>query len=697
MRTLPFALTIFLSAFLLFQVQPLIGRYILPWFGGSAGVWSVTMLFFQALLLAGYAYAHLLNTRLKPVAQAVVHTVILGLCAVLLPIIPVDSLKPAPDAEPILGILLLLAATVGAPYFALATTGPLLQAWFSRAVPGKSPYPLYALSNVGSLLGLLTYPFLFERIWGRNEQAANWSWAFGLFALACVAVAWLASRGQQAKAAAVATDTPPSRRDLALWIGLPAVASALLLSVTNELCIDVASVPFLWVLPLSIYLLSFIVTFAGKKSPRRGTWYPLAGFATATTIAVMAYHNSLKLWAIVGAHAAALLVLCIVLHGETYRLRPGPSRLTKFYLCVSLGGVIGGLFVSVVAPLMFSMYLELHVALLAAALLLLVCLWGDPSSMMFAGRLRPVWGLLAALVVALGGALGWNVYSRVSERILVTRNFYGAYSVYETPRESEETWSRSLFSGTTLHGFQFIEPDHRRLRTSYYAPHSGVAIAVDSLADGPRRIGVVGLGAGGLAACGREDRGDMVKFYEINPRCPEIARDYFFYLKDSYAHVEVKLGDARLSLEQDLPQSFDLMAIDAFTSDSIPVHLLTVEAFELYLRHLKPQGLLCVHISNRHLDLAPVLRAAGVKLGLHMFMVVSADDNSFGAIAAKWVVMSRSPQALHAAGATLEAARRDFTPPGLKGDEYVHKLDVMKWREIPLWTDDYSNLFDVLN
>lgn len=696
MRILPFALTVFLSAFLLFQVQPLIGRYILPWFGGSAGVWSVTMLFFQAVLLLGYGYAHLLNTRLKPMVQAVVHLVMLGLCAVLLPIIPPEALKPEPGAQPILSILLLLGATVGAPYFALATTGPLLQAWFARAVPGKSPYPLYALSNVGSLLALLSYPFLFERVWGRHEQAVNWSWGFGLFALITAGTAVLAAGVKQADAVDTRADPRPSWRDRLLWVALPAVASGLLLSVTNQLCIDVASMPFLWVLPLSIYLLSFILTFTGRGAPRRITWFTLAGVAMAAIVWAMHNHIALSLAKVTGVYSAALLVLCILLHGETYRLRPNAARLTSFYLHVSLGGVLGGVFVAVIAPLVFLMFLELHITLLAGASALLWCLWTDPGSGLHRGAMKSVWGVLAALVLALVGGLGWHIQRKAEGSILMTRNFYGVLNVSESKAGSADTRARSLFSGTTRHGYQFMDPKHRRNRTTFYAVHSGVGVAANSLGRGPRRIGVIGLGAGVMAAYGRENAGDVVRFYEINPQCETIAREQFYFLSESYARCEVVIGDARLTLESESPQEFDLLVVDAFNSDSIPVHLLTVEAFELYLHHVKPGGGIAIHISNRHLDLRPVVRAAGVRLGLHMFAVESAADERYGAEAALWVLLSRSQSFLDAAEKELGKVRTMLAPSGKKPEDYSRRVDVQRAREIPLWTDDYSNLFDVL-
>jgi len=685
MRVIPFALTIFLSAFLLFQVQPLIARYILPWFGGSAGVWSVTMLFFQLVLLGGYGYAHLLNSRLKPRAQAVVHCIVLVLGAALLPIIPREALKPQPDASPIIGILLLLAATVGAPYFALSATGPLLQAWFSRALPGKSPYPLYALSNVGSLLALVSYPFVFEPMWGRQTQATSWSWGFCVFALCCAGVAVFAARLKVPETVEKVPEPRPSRRDIALWIALPGVASSLLLAFTHELCVDVASVPFLWVLPLSLYLVSFIVTFAGKTPMPRLAWYPMAAIALAVTGVVMAWHFDIAIQGVVIAYSVCLLVLCVVLHSETFRVRPGAARLTQFYLCVSLGGVLGGLFVAVLAPLLFPLPLELPISMVACAVLLAVAMWTDTASPMHRGEVRSVWGLIAALVAGLCFALSWTLLARYEDSVLLTRNFYGTYAVIEPPHGPDESWARSLRSGTTLHGSQFMAPEFRHWPTTYYARAGGVGLVAEALPEAPRKVGVVGLGVGTMAAYGRA--GDEFTFYEINPRCAEVARSHFYYLKESAADCEVVIGDARLSLEREPSRGFDLLVLDAFTSDSIPVHLLTLEALNVCKRHLRPDGVLCVHISNRHLDLAPVLRAAAPEIGGHMFAVSSRDDDN-GASGALWVVICSDSGFEDRLRVAIKA--EGFDQLGT----YIYTLD--KGRRVRAWTDDFSNLFDVL-
>ncbi len=700
MRALPFALTIFLSAFLLFQVQPLIGRYILPWFGGSAGVWSVTMLFFQIVLLAGYGYAHLLNSKFKPNVQVGVHIVLLGVCAALLPIVPAPALKPAPDAQPVLSILLLLAATVGAPYFALSTTGPLLQAWYARALPGKSPYALYSLSNIGSLLALVSYPFVFEPLWGRQAQAVNWSWGFGLFALACAGSAVLMARTQKPaavptpEAQAQAPQAPPTRVTKLLWVLLPAVASTLLLALTNELCVDVASVPFLWVLPLSIYLLSFILTFAGKSGPRRLLWYPLALLAIAGTVVLFANPLKLGITPIAVGYCVMLLILCYVLHGEAYRIRPGPARLTQFYLYVSLGGVLGGLFVAVVSPVVFVLHMELPVALVVGLVLLFACLWKDKLKDMPVTRVRYVMAAFALLLMALLASLGLTVFERTRNRIHLSRNFYGTYAVYEPPKDSSEPWHRSLHSGTTLHGMQFMEPEYRGVPATYYGRHSGVGMVMETLDSSPHKIGVVGLGVGTMAAYCRDV--DTIRFYEINPRCPEIAQDLFFYLRETPAKYEIVMGDARLSLEAEPDQGYDVLLLDAFTSDSVPVHLLTLECMQLCHRHLKPGGVLCIHVSNRYLDLAPVVKAGAARLNMNLFGITSAEYTGLGATAAWWMILSDSKLVETRLDERIKYVHEKLTPWDMSPKAFCSKVPPSRWRDIEPWTDDFSNLFDVL-
>ena len=699
-RTFQFA--ILLGAFLLFQVQPLIGRYILPWFGGSAGVWSVMMVFFQTLLLGGYCYAHVLHSRLRPRAQVLVHVLLLGVALAALPIVPSPALKPDAGTEPISRILLLLGSAVGLPYFVLSTTSPLLQAWFARSCPGRSPYRLYALGNAASLLALLSYPFLVEPLVGRYGQALSWSWGFGVFAVLC-AVSGVFSLREPEKAP-VLSAAPPARKKRkavetvagltrpGMWIALSALGSTLLLAFTNELCLDVASVPFLWVLPLSCYLLSFVVTFSGYRAYRRGVWYPLA-FAVMAGIAVLMFwpgRLELPLYLMVTIYAASLFVLCCALHGELYGLRPAPTNLTFFFVCVSLGGVFGGIFVGVVSPLVFNAFFELPLSLVASALLLMYI---HAEELRYKKRKFKISYIYIILIFIYASYFGYNIYGGNKNIIYKTRNFYGTYVVTETDFSDGGDY-RTLYSGTTEHGAQFIAQEYQVIPTQYYTRHSGIGIALASLSPKSQKIGVVGLGVGTLAAYGRT--GDTFAFYEINPASLEIAQNYFTFLKNSSARIEVKLGDARQTLEKEDPQAFDMLILDAFTSDSIPVHLLTAEAFDLYQRHLKPGGVIAVHISNRHIDLGPVLKAVAEKLGMRAFGWEAGEGVGVLGSVSDYIFMTTSDDFIRDFLEFSEFARTNFTPKGVAPDSFTKGFSLAGIPRGRLWDDDYSNIFSVV-
>lgn len=685
-----FQVTILLSAFLLFQIQPLIGRYILPWFGGGAGVWSVMMVFFQFVLLVGYGYAHLLTRHCPAKWQLVIHLALL-ICAVLvLPVAPPESLKPDPAAEPVLAILLVLGATVGLPYFAVSTTGPLVQAWFARSFPGKSPYWLYAFSNVGSLLALLSYPFAVEPVWGRYEQAFIWSSGFGLFAMLCAGTAVISlKRGRgwvNVPGAGVADEKAPARSRYVFWVGLPALASILLLAFTNEICVDVASVPFLWILPLSCYLLSFVLTFSGKGGLHKKFWNSLGFVAVVGTASVMYWPGALDIpiQVMVAGYAASLFVLCCFLHGEVYKMRPSAKYLTIFYLCVSIGGIIGGLFVGIVSPIIFNSYMELPLVLILVFALLSYSSF-DKFSVSNIRHIVPLFVFVFFII--------YKVYDYKSNFIHSSRNFYGVYSVQDLEFD-RSNGIRLLFSGTTLHGLQFTNPEFEVVPTQYYTRHSGVGIALASLSEGPKKVGIIGLGVGTLAVYGRP--GDTYRFYEINPDSLRIAREYFSYLENARASVDVVLGDGRLNLEREESQTFDVLVLDAFTSDSIPLHLLTEEALDEYLRHLGPEGAICVHISNRHLDLTPMLKGLAEKKELLSFKWTAADDSNVSGVSNDYVILTRSRQFIERFNAMAEFARRHFVPAGKTPNTFSRRFDLDYVRQIRPWTDDFSNLFDVL-
>jgi hypothetical protein len=761
-----YALTIFIGAFLLFLVQPLIGKYILPWFGGSPGVWTTCLLFFQTLLLGGYAYAHYTSTRLRPRTQATVHLVLLALALVWLPIVPDADWKPGPADEPTRRILLLLTATLGLPYLLLSATGPLLQRWFHLAHPDKSPYRLYSLSNAGSLLALLAYPFAIEPLLSRTTQAWSWSIALALFAVLCGACAWQIRRlnptaPELAPAAAPTAESTAAEADPArpnptqrfFWLALPAVASVLLVATTSKLCTDVAVIPFLWVLPLALYLLSFILAF---DHPR---WYSRGLFAAAFVLACANLGYLLTL----GSHAPilrqvtgyslALFVACMICHGEAYRLRPPPRYLTGFYLSLSLGGALGGLFVAVLAPLLFNDYHELAIGFwVLAYLVAAICLLQRSRSLALgvgAGTLlgvfvlpafvmaRPdaesgllgwatsywtgfrgfygehkyyaagvflmlLWSLrgalrrekfewhprFAALPLGLTALLGAVLFMQATggrENILdASRNFYGTLKVRSYGEPGSVSHNYILSHGVTTHGLQFAKPPYESWLTSYYGAESGVGLAIDlsEPTSGGRHLGLVGLGVGTVSALGMP--GDKLRIYEINPAVLTLARERFTFLSQTVADVKIVMGDARLSmeneLEHDAPQNFDVLALDAFSSDAIPVHLLTVEAFELYLKHLKPDGIIAVHISNRYLDLRPAIEGLAKRFQLHL-ATISHDpkDEEWWLYRSTWCLLTRDPRRL-----AHDAIQRAMDEPSDETAETV------------LWTDDHASLLPVL-
>ncbi|MFN2645064.1 MAG: fused MFS/spermidine synthase [Burkholderiales bacterium] len=663
-----YAATIFLSSFLLFLVQPLIARLILPWFGGSAAVWTTCMLFFQVLLLAGYAYAHGIARRRW---EAVMHTVLLVTAIATLPIAPSDSWKPTGADEPITRILLVLGATVGLPYFLLASTSPLVQAWFSRARPQENPYRLFALSNLASLLALLGYPTLVEPFLAAGEQVRIWSWLFGAFALVCAVVAWRTPRAASVPAAAQAA--PLSARDFAWWLALSATGSVMLLAVTNHLTQNVASVPLLWLVPLTLYLATFILAFEG------GNWYQprylwpvllFALLAMAWLVVDSDYHYNLALQ--LGVFLPGLFIGCLFCHGELYRTRPAPRQLTVFYLTVSAGGALGGLLVAVVAPLVFTGYFELGVGLAALAVL---------ATLRFVQVGRIAYAASLLVVLGVGACATYDGFRHQRDVVVAKRSFYGVLRVKEYGAPGDDSHLRRLVHGTIMHGEQYLSERLRRTPTTYYTESSGIAAAIHSKQDHPVRVGVIGLGTGTIAAYGRP--GDVFRFYDIDANVVQIARSEFTYLGDSRAKVEVALGDARLTLEREPPEGFDVIAVDAFSSDAIPVHLITREALQTYVRHLKPDGIVAFHVSNRFLDLIPVVARLAKELDLSAALIGDDPDDEDEDKSLKsrsdWVLVSPSAKALEAP-AIVEAGAE---PPKERPD----------WRT---WTDDYSNLVQIL-
>jgi SAM-dependent methyltransferase len=668
--------TIFLSAFLLFQVQPVIAKKILPWFGGSAAVWSTCLVFFQILLLLGYLYAYWLFRYFGPKKQALLHLILLGASVLLLPIIPDATWKPHGGEEPTIRILGLLAATIGLPYFLLSTTGPLLQAWYARSFAGAAPYRFFALSNVGSVLALLSYPMIVEPILTTRHQAVSWSLAYAAFVLLCGALAlrlWREDSPGGAEILAIDRLRPRWRQYL-LWIALAACPSALLLAVTNHLCQDVASIPFLWVLPLALYLLSFVVCFGGMNWYRRNPEL-LAVALGSMTYALSNDYDDTTLKIIV--FSGGLFICCMFCHGELARLKPDPRFLTSFYLMCALGGATGGAFVALLAPHVFRGYFELPLGIAACAVLFLVVIRDHSSRTLHGIRWRVTWLVLLGLTLVLIAYLSVKSHELKSESRVMARNFYGVLRIIDLGEGEGESSMRKLMHGGIIHGKQYLSPKRRRQATTYYGPESGVGLALLDRDEGiPQRVGVIGLGAGTLASYGRP--GDYYRFYEINPLVVKLANSEFSFLKDSEARIEVTLGDARVSLEREPAQNFDVLAVDAFSSDSIPVHLLTREAFDLYFRHLKPRGILAVHVSNRYLNLSPVVQREAENLRKETLLVDSNEDEDNSIFEATWVLLANR--------------REIFEKPAFKnaGSTPEDKSSVR------LWTDDFSNLLTIV-
>ncbi len=666
------ALTIFLSAFLLFQIQPMIAKMILPWFGGSASVWITAMLFFQTALLGGYLYAHWSVRTLRPKSQAAVHITLLATSLLLLPVAPSLAWKPAGTEDPVLRILGLLTVSIGLPYFLLSTTSPLVQAWYARTNKAALPYRLFGLSNLASLLGLLAYPVFVEPHVTLRQQSLGWSTAFVLFVALGITTAF---RSRRTAAPAVCDDpaksaitdcSPPRVREHVLWLLLAGCASTLLLSVTNHLTQNVASIPFLWVLPLSLYLLTFILTFNYERLYNRKFFVWLFVLALGgMSYGLLRWNSHANIGLVIATFSSGLFISCLFFHGELVKRKPAPQHLTSFYLMLSIGGALGGLFVGLIAPKVLPAYFELPLTLIFCSLLLLVVLEYRRSHIVL------VIGWITATAVILTSSYYMTSYGH--QVLVMARNFYGGLRVNEYHKGTNNE-IRVLVNGTVTHGVQYTPPARRNAPLSYYGPGSGVALAEHYLRHSSLRVGVIGLGAGSLAAYARP--GDVFRFYEINPLAEQLARSEFTYLGDCRGKVDVVLGDGRLSLEREPHQQYDLFVVDAFSGDAIPVHLITKQALELYFRHLKPGGVLALHITNTHLDLEPVVRKLSDELGKQAILISTDSDEQHNLYRSKWALVSSQP----IEDPAIENVAEELTTrPGLRA-----------------WTDDYNNLFQIL-
>jgi spermidine synthase len=727
---------IFLSAFLLFLVQPILGKMILPWFGGGAGVWSACLLYFQASLLAGYAYAHCLGRYVSPRRQMQIHILMLAGSIFLLPILPSPEWRHLGQADPAIRILGLLASTIGLPYLLISSTSPLLQAWYAAIKPGASAYRLYALSNLGSMLGLICFPVLVEPRLTIRAQAWGWSGGYVIFALLSAVVAWYAWKHRARDvdsptaidAEIIEIVAKPGIGVQTLWVALAACGVAIMMGATSYITQNFAPIPLLWVLPLGIYLLSFVLCFelerviwmpamlaglgamayaifrhGGAAHPKRSILIVLAGLfccyivyrtkhlynrviwmpAMLAGLSAMAYvmfrhdgRTNLKLSAPV--MLAGLFCCCMVCHGELARHKPATRFLTYFYLLTSTGGVLGGFFVALVAPRLFKTYVELPLGMLLCVVLALIIAWKETSGRSWMIQ-APVRVGLLAFSIALAAYMGVHKQRMDSHYHLQVRNFYGVLQVEDLDTGDPDGRVRSLFHGTIEHGAQLLDPQLRHEPTLYYLRSSGAGLAMQFIHARSQsvRVGAIGLGAGVLASYCRI--GDLYRFYEINPEVTKIANSEFTFLRDCRGDLDVLPGDARLTLEGQPPQDFDLLLVDAFSGDSIPVHLLTREALLSYFRHLKRDGILAVHVSNKYLDLVPIVAGIAANLGKSVIAVYDRGEQGRYTTSSDWVLVASNPEIF---------------------DDKIFDADAVATADadpkIRMWTDDYSNLFQIM-
>ena len=704
---------IFLSAFLLFQVQPLIAKLILPLFGGGAAIWTACLLFFQAFLLLGYLYAHILSKCKNLSVQVVIHSVILFTSLFFMPI-GLKQLSTFNQLSPLSDILQLLVLSIGVPYFLLSSTGPLVQKWLSyvyASKPNFTPYKLYSLSNIGSLLALLSYPFIFEPLFSLPNQLMYWSAGYILLVLLLIAFCFQlfalvssVSSVSQSHSNEISNDDVNENNtvfntqvigfkfDWLLWLALSATGVVLLVSITNAMTQNIPPVPFLWILPLSLYLLTFIISFHSPKWYVRWYWYAFFVLSSFAGVLMFFIGSQFDIISQVIIYSAILLSSCMICHGELVKIKPSTERLTLFYLNMSLGGFLGSAFVAFVAQQLFTQFLEFPIALVSVFILFALCVWlarnkqtnnntiEDKSSFLLAAS------SVVFAVVLVGGFVSLN--SQFKENTIeLSRNFYGLLSVKDV--EVNGQVERRLIDGTTSHGTQSLNQEKSLTPMSYYRKNTGVALALEHLFLTPTKsVGLIGLGAGTLATYG--NRGDRYTFYELNPNVERMARKYFSYIEASKANVDVIIGDARVTLQNELLQNsskatnnkFDVLVVDAFSGDSVPAHLLTHEAFLLYTKHMKQQGLLAIHVSNSHLDLTPLVKGLANSIGYQAVYFKTKVTES-EVTQTEWVIVTNNKAFLR----TVKVQRlMSEWPENIDGSV---KQDVV-------WTDDYSNLLSVL-
>ena len=663
--TFVFVAAVFGSGYLLFLVQPLIAKQILPSFGGSASVWAVCLVFYQIALLAGYLYAHAI-TRLPGLRlQALVHSAVVLLSLLALPI-GLDGAPPAAGRIPEWQIIWTLVRSIGLPYFVLSATTPLVQSWYAETRAGVRAYRLFSLSNLACTLSLLSFPLWWEARYPLSLINSYWSWTFGVEVVLLLTVAVLVAKSGIALARNSSVEPAgiaPGVRQIWGWVLFSALGSAFLVATSTHLCQTVAPIPFLWILPLLLYLLTFVIVFE-RDWYRRWCGVPLALLGIVAMSVPLVFIRFEKGFLFeVALYSIGMFTTCLFCHGELSARKPATAHLTLFYIVMAAGGAMGSVLVALAAPALFRGYIEFPLLLASLAVLItLDSIRRDSELALILG------GSLATLLVVAGTV---QIIARVYVRPVATaRNFYGSLWIKDQVTHGGSA-VRQLMHGTIIHGSQFLDGRDRMSPTTYYSPATGVGRWL--LRDAPfRRVGVIGLGAGTLAAYGRP--GDHYRFYEINPLVPQMASRYFGYIKESPAKVEFALGDARLVLESERPQEFDLLVVDAFSGDSIPLHLITTEAMRLYLRHLKPDGALAYHISNQYLELYPQLARQAEAVGLVVRLVRNPTVPERDQTAAHWILAVRREST------TLLPEAEKNLPAGSPR----------------IWTDDYSSLLSAV-
>jgi hypothetical protein len=671
---------VFLAAFLLFLVEPMAAKQLLPTFGGSAAVWLTCLVFFQTALLAGYAYAHWLARGSRPSWQMPLHIALLSCAAVVALTWALRSGGfSAPASHPFAAVFQVLLVSIGLPFLLLGSTSPLLQTWLARLEHGRIPYRLFALSNLASLLALALYPTIVEPYLTLRMQRILWSCGFVCF----VAVSATLARGvrkvaempdpiEKADTMGARAETSPSSslRHKCLWLLLPLVAAMQLSAVTSYLTANIAAIPLLWILPLAAYLVTLIVAFEYARFVPRPVLTRLLAVMLAGLAYMMAKVDvSLPVGIGIAFFLIEMFLACLYCHVEAYALRPRATKdLTIFYLIFATGGAVGSFLIGIAFPLMFSSNYDLAITFFATALVAVLVVWPERWSE------RMLWSVGAAMLIYLLVLLH-AAYRR--DTMFAIRNFYASLRVKQT-YDINQHWTRTLSNGTIQHGTQIFSPELRRTPTTYYAEDSGVGLAMRyCCGDRARNVGVVGLGAGTIAAYGRP--GDRMRFYEINPAVQPIAEHLFTYLRDSPAQITFADGDARASLTKEAPQHFNVLVVDAFSGDAIPLHLLTAQALEIYKRHLAPDGILAFHVSNQHVDLEPAIYLLAKAAGMQARTVQSVADPQRGEFNATWVLVTGN-------GAFL-------TLPGVAS----HTRPTEERAGLRLWTDDYSTLLALLH